>query len=243
MRLFLAAIAVAGIGLATPTAVAHAAPDDEPVDDDGALATNLVEVPAGCAVPTPADVAFIGFVTAKDFEKARYRVVQLRAGSLGGASVDGLIDVLYFDDVKFLDVGEQYLVGARFDDTFGSMFSTVRPAEPLFGGNDVIGLNDSDVECPVLEDPVRTVRPDGSSVDSGVISPLLDDKARVFGALALPALVAFGVLAGLVLFRQAGRFTLKGILELGRAAVTPAPDHASIRVREHHQDDVDISTE
>ena len=182
-------------------------------------------------------MAFVGTAVAKDFEKVRFEIVQLRAGSITGYSIDGLVDVLYFDDAKFVDLDVDYLVGARFDPGFGVLVSTVRPAEPLFGGNDVIGLNDTDVECPTIDDPVRTVLPDGTSVDSGVISPLLDDKKTLLATLGVPTAIAFAALIGLVFLRKGWHLFLKGIFELGRAAVTPAPDHKSIQVRKHRQGD------
>lgn len=231
-RLLRCSIAVAAVGVLCGGPTASAAPDpiDVPVDDTG-----LIDVPAGCPVPPAADAAFIGTAVAKDFEKVRYEIVQLRAGSVTGYSIDGLVDVLYLDDAKFVDLDQDYLVGARFDPDFGALFSTVRPSEPLFGGNDVIGLNDTDVDCPTIDDPVRTVLPDGTSVDSGVITPLLEDKRTLLATFGVPTAIAFAVLFGLVLLRKLWHYLLKGIFELGRAAVTPTPDHKSIRVREHRQ--------
>ena len=232
LRFSLAVIAVCLFAFASP---ARASPVPEPSSDTPTVESGLVDVPVGCVVPDSADVAFIGTAVAKDFEKVRYEIVQLRAGSITGYSIDGLVDVLYLEDAKFVDLDEDYLVGARFDSDFGVLFSTIRPAEPLFGGNDVIGLEDTDVECPVIDDPVRTVLPDGTGVDSGVISPLLDNKRTLFATLGVPTAIAFAALIGLVLLRQVWHFFIKGIFELGRAAVTPTPDHKSIRVREHRE--------
>ncbi len=236
-RLLRGSLVASALGLVVLGSSAGAAPlpDPEPINDTPTVESGLLDVPIGCVVPDPADVAFIGTAIAKDFEKVRYEIVQLRAGSITGYSIDGLVDVLYLDDAKFVDVGRDYLVGARFDPDFGALMSTVRPAEPLFGGNDVIGLEDTDVECPVIDDPVRTVLPDGSSVDSGVISPLLDNKRTLLATLGVPTAIAFAALIGLVLLRQVWRYFIKGVFELGRAAVTPAPDHKSIRVREHRE--------
>ena len=212
-------------------------PTFPPSTADDAGPAELIPVPPGCSSPQPADVAFIGTAIDKDFEKVRYRIVQLRAGSASGSSVDGLIDVLYFDDAKFIDVGEDYLVGARFEPGFGQMYSTVRRAEPLFGGNDVIGVEDTDIDCPVLDDPVRTVKPDGTSVDSGVLSPLLENKRTLLATLGVPALVGLGVLLAMILLRSLWGMAVTGILELGRAAVTPVPDHKAVRLRTHRSDE------
>lgn len=235
--------AAALVAVAAPGSL-HAAPapvpTPAPVDPADGRAP-LVPVPAGCLAPEPADLAFVGEVVDKDFERVRYRIVQLRAGSAIGYSVDGLIDILYFDDAKFLDVGESYLVGARFRPEFGSLTSSIRPDEPLFGGNDVIGLEDTDIECPVIDDPVRTVGPDGSSVDSGVLSPLFDDKRKLFATVGVPTAVVFGIVAALVVARWLLGLGLAGIFALGRAAVTPTEDHRAVRVRRHRRSD-DAST-
>jgi hypothetical protein len=168
--------------LAAPSAAAAPPPPDNPIPED--VGSGLISIPPGCVVHGAADVAFVGTAVAKDFEKVRFEIVQLRAGSASGYAIDGLIDVLYLEDAKFLDVDEEYLVGARFDPELGGLFSNVRAAEPLFGGNDVIGLNDTDVECPVIDDPARTLQPNGESVDSGVATPLFRDKRLLLATLA-----------------------------------------------------------
>lgn len=232
---------VVAVGIVLVTVPAHTTfaatppPTSTPPVDAGPVP--LIPVPVGCLAPDAADVAFIGKAVAKDFEKVRYEIIQIRAGSASGHAVDGLVDVLYLSDTKFIDVDEEYLIGARFDAEYGQLISTVRPPEPLFGGNDVIGLEDTDIECPVLDDPVRTVKPDGSSVDSGVLSPLLDNKRTVLATLGVPTAIAFAVIIGLVLLRYLWGFALKGIFELGRAAVTPTPDHKAVRIRKHRPED------
>ena len=237
-RLIRWAIAAFAVGfVAAAPSVGATPPPPTPAPAPAESTGGLIDVPVGCPVPDAADLAFVGTAVAKDFEKVRFQIVQLRAGSSTGYAVDGLLDVLYFEDAKFLDVGEDYLVGARFEPEFGSLYSTVRPAEPLFGGNDVIGLNDTDIECPTIDDPVRTVLPDGTSVDSGVISPLLDDKTRLAATLGVPTAIVFGVIIALVLLRKVWGLFLTGVFELGRAAVTPSPDHTSVRTRSHRSDD------
>ena len=136
-------------------------------------------------------------------------------------------------DYRFLDEGEQYLVGAGFDPEYGRLSSTVRPPSPLFGGNDVIGLEDASVECPVFEDPVRTLLVDGSSVDSGVLSLLFDDRRLLAATVLVPTVIAFAALLALVLVRLLWRVAMKGVMELGRTAVTPTPDHRAVRIRTH----------
>lgn len=184
---------------------------------------------------------FTGTMIGKDdvTQVVRFRIDQLRAGSVEPWAVNGLIDVRYGPDYRFLSNGEQYLIGARLDPAYGMPASTVRPAEPTFGGNDVVGVDDIAVDCPTLDDPNRTLQVDGTSVDSGVLSLITDDRRLLLSTLAVPAAIVFAVLLALVLLRSFGALAFRGIFQLGRAAVTPVPDHRAVRVRSHRPRDVD----
>jgi hypothetical protein len=165
-----------------PAALAHAAvPDDEqPVP---------TPIPQGCPLPPAATAVFVGEVTATDPRIARFRVVQLRAGSLEGYQSGALVDVEYGDEVRFLDVGESYLVGV--DDDSGRLVSNVREPAPLFGGNQIAGLDDAQIDCPPIENPIRTLMPDGTPVESGVVAPLLGKPRDLIAAIVLPAVWVF----------------------------------------------------
>lgn len=217
------------LGLA-PAASAQTPPPPEPPVSD-----SLIPVPEGCPTPEPAVVVFTGTMVGKDdvTEVVRFRIDQLRAGSARPWAIDGLIDIRYGDDYRFLDEGDQYLVGAGFDPAFGTLASTVRPAEPVFGGNDVVGIDDLAVECPELDDPVRTLNADGTSVDSGVLSLLFEDRRLLAATVFVPAVIVFVALIALVVLKLFGSVAFKGVFRLGRAAVTPVPDHRSIRTRTH----------
>jgi len=191
-------------------------------------------------------VAFVGTMIGKDdvTQVVRFRIDQLRAGSASPWAIDGLIDIRYGDDYRFLDTGEQYLVGARFDPVYGSLSSTVRPPEPTFGGNDVIGVDDVSIICPTIDDPVRTLNVDGTSVNSGVLSLLTEDRRLLLATLAVPAALVFAALLALVVLKMFGRLAMSGVWQLGRAAVTPVPDHRVVRVRSHRAvDSVDVTPE
>ena len=173
-RLVRCCLAAAGVGLFALAPSVGAAPVPEPSSDRVTAQPGLLDVPVGCAVPDPADVAFIGTAVAKDFEKVRYEIVQLRAGSISGYSIDGLVDVLYLDDAKFVDLDENYLVGARFDPDFGALFSTIRPDEPLFGGIPMSNVRLSTTLCArcTLTAPVSIrVSSARSSTTNGRCSP------------------------------------------------------------------------
>jgi hypothetical protein len=230
--LCLGALALAGIGAPTAVAVAQTPPPPEPPLDD-----SLVPVPVGCPTPEPAAVVFVGTMEGKDdvTEVVRFRIDQLRSGSARPWAIDGLIDVRYGEDYRYLDEGEQYLVGAGFDPVHGALSSSVRPDEPTFGGNDVVGVDDLAVECPTLDDPVRTLNVDGTAVDTGVLSLLFEDRRLLAATLFVPTVIAFAVLVALVVAKTFGVLAFSGLFRLGRAAVTPVPDHRAGRVRSHRQ--------
>jgi hypothetical protein len=173
--------------------------------------TWLVAVPLGCTVPNLPDVVFVGTLLDKgtpaglpdttENQTARFRLDQARAGSLERFTFNGIVDVRYGADTKDLDKGEQYLVGASVDATTGALSSTVREAEPAFGGDDVIAAAQQDLKCPTLADPVRTLHTDGTPVDDSLLKPLLSSKGRLLRAILLPLMVVFGVVFALVAVR------------------------------------------
>jgi hypothetical protein len=163
----------------------------------------LVIVPSGCVSPAPPNLVFVGTLVDRDFRTGRFRIDEVRDGDAGRFSVGGLVDVRYGNDVQYLELGDEYLVGAGIHPDLGVLVSQIRAPAPPFGGDDVIGVAESDVPCPVLEDPVRTFLPDGTSVESGVLAPFFEDRAPLAGAFLIPlgvACAAVFVLAGLRLF-------------------------------------------
>ncbi len=160
-----------------------------------------VPIPNGCDAPPLPAVVFLGTLEDADYRTGRFRVDQVRAGDMARYSYGGVVDVRFGIDTKYLEKGTQYLVGARFDAQNEVLTSKVRSAEPLFGGDEIIGAAETDVDCPVLEDPIRTMLPDGSSVESGVLNPLTDAKRSLLRAILLPAGVAVAAMFGLVALR------------------------------------------
>lgn len=199
--------------------------------------TGLIPIPAGCPAPAPADVAFVGTVLAKDefVQKGtvRYQIDQVRAGSAAPFSVNGIIDVRYGPDSQYIEIGEQYLVSAAVDDRIGALASKISPEALLFGGDAVIGLEDTEVECPTLDDPIQTINLDGTPVDSGLLTPFFADWKLLLATIGVPVMIAGVVLIGLVLLRRLLDAGFRGIFALGRSAVSPSPDHRAARVRRH----------
>jgi hypothetical protein len=171
----------------------------------------LVVVPSGCAVPPVATAVFRGTITLVDDPDRpttfRFHVDSVLAGSLDGFAVGELVDVRFGEEAKFLIVdgrfeGRQYILGVAPDAETGLLSSTVREAAPMFGGDAVIGADDSDIDCPRVDDPVRTLRPDGSPVDTGVLTPLKGEGRSLMMAFVTPLAVALAVLVALVLCKH-----------------------------------------
>lgn len=160
-------------------------------------------IPEGCVVPTPVRATFVGAVVEADRRTARFEVTQMRGGSLEGFTSGALVDIDYADDVRFLELGQSYIVAAGLDQASGRLFSKVRDPEPLLGSSQVIGLN-SGVDCPEIEDAVRTLTMDARPVDSGVLTPIREARSRLVRSLLLPVV---WVLVGLI-----GLATVKGIV-------------------------------
>jgi len=164
----------------------------------------LVVVPPGCAVPPAATAVFVGQLIATDQppSTARFHLDRILSGSLDGYVGAGDVDVRYGEGAKFLTLGTQYVIGVTVDNESGVLLSTVREATPLFAGDAVIGANDSDIDCPRVEDPVRTLLVDGTAVDTGVLTPLKGHGGSLLAAVLKPLVVAFGALLALVLLKH-----------------------------------------
>lgn len=185
-------------------------------------------VPDECPPPPESVAVFVGLVEATDWRTARYTVLQVRAGSLDDDAVGGLVDVDYLDDVRFLEVGQRYVVGAGRDPYTQRLISTVSPPAPRFGGNQVVALDD--VECPTYPDPVRTLDLDGTPVESGVLTPLYGEGRALARAVLLPVLWVFGALLAVASLRAFLIWLVRGLLRLRSR---PEADQKPAR-RAHH---------
>ncbi|MEO5900319.1 MAG: hypothetical protein ABIR68_09320 [Ilumatobacteraceae bacterium] len=162
----------------------------------------IVAVPAGCPTPAATTAVFFGKVDKMDFRTAQFTVASVRAGTLDGFAVGDQVQVRYGDDVRFLDIGSSYIVGATPDPATGVLISKLREATPLFGGDAVAGADDSDVKCPTVEDPVMTLTSQATPIDTGLLTPLREAKGDLLLAVLRPLVIALAVLVGLVLIKQ-----------------------------------------
>ncbi len=154
-------------------------------------------LPEGCEAPPPPKTVFIGRLTAAAGGVGRFTVQAVRADPDGIVQIGLPVDVELGDDVRFLTLEQEYLVAAEVA-AGGGLRSTVHQDQPLFGGDQVVGINDGDVKCPNLISPIVVRKADGGSIDTGVFGGFLDDKRGIGLAFLKPAAAVAGVLVGLV---------------------------------------------
>ncbi len=210
----------AGAGLANADVadffVATAPPVDDSVPDEQGGGGSVVDeslplidpatqttLPAGCTAPRAATATFLGELVSTDDLLATYRIVQVRGGSLGAYVNAGLISVRYADrETRFLDPGAIYLVGAGASELFATLESKVRTKKELFGGDAVVGIDESDTPCPKFEDPVITLQPNGEFIESGVFSLLRKQPSDLLQVVVVPILFVLMFLIGLVIIKR-----------------------------------------
>jgi hypothetical protein len=149
-------------------------------------------------VPEPLRAVFVGRVDRIETNFVLYSVESERFGAVGDLLRDGVLTVRYpIDDVKYLAPGERFLVGAvaapsgvRGDTPV--LESKVRVPPDIFGGDAVAAVQR--VSCPDFDDPVRTLRVNGDPIDTGLLRPLLDDRAGLLRVVLVPIAAGLGVL-------------------------------------------------
>ena len=199
----------AGFFVATAPPVDDTIPDEQgggSVIDDSIPTIDPVTqttLPAGCVAPRAATATFLGELISSDDLLATFRVVQVRGGSLGAYVNSGLISVRYADrETLFLEPGKIYLVGAGASELFTTLESKVRSEKELFGGDAVVGIDESDVPCPTFEDPIITLLPNGDFIDSGVLSLISSEPTQLLQVFLLPLFFVLVFLIGLVFIKR-----------------------------------------
>lgn len=166
------------------------------------LPSAATTIPQGCPPAPNAIAVFVGTLRERDDISGTFTVTQIRAGSLEGYATGDVVRVRYGTDVKFLNNGEQYLVGVTTDAASLVLSSSVRPSADLFGGAAVAGAVNGGQDCPTFEDPARTLHVDGRSVDSGVFTSFFAAQSRLLIALVVPPLFVLAGLVALVLWKR-----------------------------------------
>ena len=195
---------------------AAAPPVDDTVPDEQGIGDSAIDegiplidpttqttLPVGCVAPRAAIATFLGELVSADDSAAIFRVVQVRGGSLGAYVNAGAISIRYAErETRFLQVGTTYLVGAGGSELFSTLESKVRAKKQLFAGDAVVGIDESDKPCPVIEDPVLTLLPNGQPINAGVFSLLGNARGGLLRALVLPLLFILVFLVGLVITKR-----------------------------------------
>jgi hypothetical protein len=161
----------------------------------------LVPVPVGCTAPPMPHIVFVGTVADRDFRSIRFNIDRIRAGRPDPFAANNQIDVRYGLDVQYLNDDEVYLIAAVVDPDLGLLVSRVTPPIEHFGGDEVIGISETDVNCPFFEDPMRTLHLDGTPIEASVTKPFLDAKVRISTAILIPLGLSIGVIFLLAMFR------------------------------------------
>jgi hypothetical protein len=189
-----------------------------PLAAAGDAAGTVIMIPNGCASPMATEAVFEADAEIVADEAVRFRVIRVLDGSIAGRAVGDRIDVDYGLDARFLVVGERYLVGAAADASTGRYASKVRPPKPMFGGDAVIGVDDTELRCPIVDDPIVTLTAAGTAVESGVLQPLQGSESRMLRAVARPVLIAILVLVVLVLCKHMVWATARSIRDAGEGS-------------------------
>ena len=187
---------------------------DEPIEPPPVLP--LVPVPTGCEAPRMPHIVFVGEVVDRDYRTIRFEIERIRSGRPDPFASGDRIDVRFGLDAQYLDDGESYLVGAVVDPDLGLLVS--RASEPIenFGGDEVIGVSETDVDCPVFDDPMRTLQVDGTPVPTSVIEPFFDARIRILSAILVPFAVAFAAIFLLATFRLSISGLYRSVVGTGR---------------------------
>jgi hypothetical protein len=191
----------------------------------------LVDVPVGCPIQPLPDVVFVGTAVDSDYRTVRFSIDQVRAGDIGQFASGGLIDVRYGIDAKYLDEGDQYLIGASYDAQIQSLRSRVQPPSPTFGGDEIIRADETERDCPEVVDPMRTLHTDGSSIDSGVLSPLFGNRDGLMRALLVPAAVVCLAVLALAAIRWFLTGFGRSVESLARASAQSRESRSARRAR------------
>ena len=172
----------------------------------------LVPIPTGCIAPIQPHIVFVGEVIDRDVRSVRYRIQSIRYGRPDPFAGGDRIDVRYGLDAQYLDDGREYLVSAVVDPDLGVLVSRVTDPIEHFGGDEVIGVSESDVSCPDSEDPMVTLDLDGKRIEGGVLEPFFGARVRILAALLVPAGFALGAIFLLASLRLSVTGVYRGIV-------------------------------
>ena len=169
--------------------------------DSPSVTLPVVPVPVGCAAPPIPHIVFTGTVVERDFRTVRFEIDKIRTGQGPPFVADDQVDIRYGLDAQYLEDGERYLVAAIVDLDLGLLVSRVTDPIEHFGGDEVIGVSETDIECPEFEDPARTLYVDGTTIEAELLEPFLSARVQILGAVLIPFSVAIAMIFALSALR------------------------------------------
>lgn len=205
----------APVSATVPPPVDTVAPGDSIPDEQGGLlgipqTTSLINpqatttIPEGCFAQTIPQVVFMGKVEKVSATSVSFSIQKTISGDASAyVSSDGRVEVQYGTDGKFLDTGSVYVVGAVTDPFSPILVSKVRAEIATLNG--AVGQTNTGDACPAFEDAVITLHEDGTSVDTGVLRPLMKHKLLIALVLLASLAIAFGGLATVVIMQRTKR--------------------------------------
>ena len=203
------------VSATVPPPVDTVAPGDSIPDEQGGLlgipqTTSLINpqatttIPEGCFAQTIPQVVFMGKVEKVSATSVSFSIQKTISGDASAyVSSDGRVEVQYGTDGKFLDTGSVYVVGAVTDPFSPILVSKVRAEIATLNG--AVGQTNTGDACPAFEDAVITLHEDGTSVDTGVLRPLMKHKLLIALVLLASLAIAFGGLAIVVIMQRTKR--------------------------------------
>ena len=206
---------VAAVSATVPPPVDTVVPGDAIPDEQGGLVgipetTTLINpaatttIPEGCFAQTIPQVVFVGKLENVSDASVSFSIQKTISGDASAyVSGDGRVEVQYGTDGKFLNTGSVYIVGAVTDPFSPILVSKVRPETTTLSGA-IVQTNTGDA-CPTFEDAVITLREDGTSVNTGVLRPLMKNKVLIALVLLASVAIAFGGLATVVIMQRTKR--------------------------------------
>jgi hypothetical protein len=194
-----------------PSSTSIAATDPAGAPAGGQPTTSLVRPSSTVNAPTttikpeqcdpfaPLTVTFVGRVTVRDQQVVQFTVVSTKDPQI---SVGETLAVVYPRDARFLKIGESYSVAATTDPQSLLLLSKVRPKK------------DEDPRCSA-KDPITTRRPDGSHIETGILSGMHGKWRHALLLIGLPLGVVLFGLTVLVLLKHTIGFTVRSLRRRG----------------------------
>ena len=170
-------------------------------------------LPPSCTPPPAPDVVFIGRIIDAAGGVGRFVVTAIRSDPKQMLAVGRPVDVRIGADLRFLVYNENYLVAAEHTPD-NALRSKVRQPLPVFGGDQVVGIDDFGPQCPALSDPIVLRNANGSAIDTGVLSGFLDDRRGIARSILVPVLAVLGGLVAIWALKRLVVYATRGLGEM-----------------------------